>query len=221
MGILTIKKRIWVGTMVLTLTLFLSATHAQSLAVAEQFRDIAGTPFFPRTYVDVSGTPYMFDDFEESTITLTSGQVLKEVKTNFNLVAGQLLYVDEKGQTMIASPIAVKTVEASGRKFVPSPAKNAYCEVISTEGKATLLRLVKKVIMETKAYNSATVQKNFSTNESHILVVGEKATEVNSSNDLYEVLTPSETLKDFAKKEKLKARSEASWIKIVNFYNAI
>lgn len=205
--------------MVLTLFLCSAGAHSQSLAVAEQFRDIAGTPFFPRTYVDVNGSPYMFDDFQQSTITLFKGQVLKDVKINFNLVNGDLLYLDEKGQTMVASPVTVKTIEVDARKFVPSPAKNAYCEVMSTQGKATLLRLYKKVIMETKAFNSATVQRNFQMYESHLLVVGEKATEVNSANDLYEAL--GEDLKEYAKTEKLKQKSVSSWVKIVNYYNSI
>jgi hypothetical protein len=205
--------------MVLTLFLFSAGARSQSLAVAEQFRDIAGTPFFPRTYVDVNGSPYMFDDFQQSTITLFNGQVLKDIKINFNLVNGELLYVDEKGQTMVASPLTVKNIEADARKFVPSPAKNAYCEVMSTQGKATLLRLYNKKIMETKAFNSATVQRSFQTTESHLLVVGEKATEVNSANDLYEVL--GDNLKDFAKTEKLRPKSVSSWVKIVNYYNSI
>jgi hypothetical protein len=217
----TIKKNIRVGTVVLTLVLFAGVAFAQSVAVAEQFRDIAGTPFFPRAYVDVNGTPFMFDDFQQSTITLSGGLVLKDIKTNFNLVTGDLLYVDEKGQTMIANPSTIKIIETGLRKFVPSPAKNTYCEVISTQGKAILLRLYKKVIMETKAFNSATAQKNFQTRESHILVAGQTITEVNSASDLYDVLAPSGELKDFAKKEKLRQKSENSWVKIVNYYNSI
>jgi hypothetical protein len=203
----------------LIILLLPALAKTQSLAVAEQFRDIAGTPFFPRTYVDVNGSPYLFDEFQKSTITLFNGQVLKDVKINFNLLNGDLLYVDEKDQTMIASPLAVRTVEADTRKFVPSPAKNMYCEVMSTQGKATLLRLYKKTIMETKAFNSATVQKNFQTYESYMLIVGEKATEVNSANDLYETL--GDNLKDFAKTEKLRQKAVSSWVKIVNYYNSI
>lgn len=205
--------------MVLTLILFFSAAYGQHTPQVENFRDIAGTPFFPKTYVDISGNPYLFDDFEKSTIILNGGQVLKDIKTNLNLVTHELLYVDEKGNTMIASSSAVKSVEIEFRKFIPTPAKNAYCEVISTEGKATLVRIRKKRIVEMKPYNSATVQRDFRTAESFSVLVDGKLTEIKSASDLYETLSPS--LKDFATSEKLKSKSADSWIKIVNYYNSI
>lgn len=198
-----------------------TAAFCQQTAVAESFRDIAGTPFFPRTYTDVNGDPYLFEDWESSNIVLYNGQILKDVKTNFNLVTGQLLYLDEKGATMVASPVVIKMVETGLRKFVTTPAKNAYGEILSTEGKATLLRTYKKVIMETKAFNSATVQKNFVSNESHVLLTNGNVTEVKSAGDIYDALAPADDLKDFAKKEKLRQKSVSSWVKIVDYYNSI
>jgi len=75
--------------------------------------------------------------------------------------------------------------------------------------------------METKAFNSATVQKTFVTNEDYMVAAGENLREVKSLNDIYEVLAPAGQLKDFAKKEKLKQKSASSWMKIVNYYNSI
>jgi len=207
--------------MVLTLILFYSTARSQGYAVAEYFRDIAGTPFFPRTYTDVTGNPYLFDDFQKSLVTLYNGEVLKDIMTNFNLISGELLYVDENGKTMIATSAAVKSVEVATRKFIPTPARNVYCEVMSTEGKATLLRIYKKRIVETKAFNSATAQKDFVINESYVLLADNKLTEVKSVKDLYEVLIPADTLKEFSKQEKLRPKSEVSWVKIVDYYNAI
>jgi hypothetical protein len=101
---------------------------------------------------------------------------------------------------------------------------------MSGEGKATLLKYSKKVVMETKPFNSATIQKNFVTSESYLLVVGDNVTEVKSANDIYEVLAASaeaverrwaDNLKEFAKKEKLRQRAVESWVKIVDYYNSI
>ncbi|MEJ0030082.1 MAG: hypothetical protein WDO15_06795 [Bacteroidota bacterium] len=44
--------------------------NSQTYAGGEYSHDIDGKPFFARTYVDVNGNPYLFDDFEISTITL-------------------------------------------------------------------------------------------------------------------------------------------------------
>ncbi len=216
----TNKNNFLVGA--LALTFFVPfAVVAQHAAVAEAFRDIAGTPFFPRTYVDVNGTPYLFDDWTVSKIVLYDGREIKDVKTNINLMTNELLYLDEQGKTMAASFKVVKMLEAGMRKFVTTPAKNTYCEVMSTEGKAMLLKHYKKVIMETKPFNSATIQKNFVSNESYLLVVGDSATEVKSANDIYEALAPADNLKEFAKREKIRPRSVESWIKLVNFFNSI
>lgn len=194
-------------------------SYAQTATVVETFSDISGQPFFPKQYVDVNGSPYMFDDWTTSTITLNDGRVIRNIKTNFNLVNNDLLYLDEKGQTMVANPSVVKTIEVAGRKFIPTEAKNTYLEVLSTQEKATLARHRKKVIMETKPFNSATIQKDFRVLESYILLRDGNASEVKSVNDLYQALTPE--LKEFVKKEKLRSKSADSWVKIVNYYNSI
>lgn len=193
------------------------------MAIVENFRDIAGTPFFPRQYVDVNGSPYLFEDWTVSTIQLYDGRMIKGVKTNFNLVTDELLYMDEKGETMVASPLVIKSLEtdaATPRKFIPTQAKNTFCEVISSEGKATLLKHSRKVIMETKLFNSSTIQRSFGTDVSHLISVDGKTEEVKSADDLYEILE-SHQLKEFAKKEKLKKKSEESWVKIVDYFNSI
>jgi len=196
---------------------------AQNMATVENFRDVAGTPFFPKQYVDVNGSPFLFEDFVLSTITLQDGRAIKGVKTNFNLVTEELLYVDEKGATMVASAKVVKSIETNTdepRKFVPTQANNTFCEVISSEGKATLLKHSKKVIMETKPFNSSTIERNFVTDVSHLISVGGNVSEVKSVDDLYETLK-SDQVKEFARKEKLKKKSEESWVKIVNYFNSI
>jgi hypothetical protein len=207
-----------------TLLILLFATSvACGQSQVENFRDIAGQPFFPRGHTDVNGTPYLFEDWTTSTITLNNGRALKGVRTNFNLVTNELLFLDAENKTMVADPAVIKSVEmesSSQRKFVPTPAKNTFYEVISSEGKATLVKHSRKVIMETKAYNSATVQKNFVTDVSHMIVLDGKVMEIKSANDIYEALEPSGSLKEFAKKERLKQKSVDGWIKIVNYYNS-
>lgn len=214
---------------VLTLLFFPCVVYGQHAATApaygggavETFTNIAGQPFFPKRYEDVNGTPYLFDDWTVSNIVLNDGRVIKNIRTNFNLVTNELLYQDEKGQTMVAKSTVVKLVEAGTRKFITTPAKNTYYEVLSTEGKAMLLKYYKKVILETKPFNSATIQKNFVIDESHLLLVGDNVTEVKSAKDIYEALSPSDNLKDFAKKERLRQKSTESWVKIVDYYNSI
>lgn len=198
-----------------------TSPHSASMARVETFATVDGRPFFPKQYTDVNGTPNLFDDWTVSTITLNDGKVINNIKTNFNLVTDELLYVDEKGQPMVASPSVIKMVVADDRTFITTDAKNTFVEVLSTQGKAVLLRHRKKVIVETKPYNSATIQKDFRTKEDVIVVANGNSTEVNSASDLYEALGSSDQLKDFAKKEKLKPRSIDSWAKIVDFYNSI
>lgn len=208
----------------LALALFLSAGVAwcQNMSTVENFRDIAGQPFFPRQYADVNGSPYLFDDWITSKIVLRNGRSLDNVKTNFNLVTSELLYLDETGKAMAASPLVIQSIETnSHRKFIPTPAKNTFYEVISSQGKATLLKYERKVIMETKPFNSATIEKNFVSNVSHLIDANGNITEVKSAGDIYEILVPSEPLKEFAKKEKLRQKSVESWVKIVDYYNSI
>jgi hypothetical protein len=201
----------------------LLSLSSYSQSTVENFTTISGQPFFPRTYQDVNGTPYLFDDWEPSTITLMNGAVLRDIKTNFNAVTDELLYIDNAGKTMVANPTVVKEIEVNAgttRKFITTAAKNAYYEILSSPGNATLLRFNKKVIIESKPYNSATVQKNFIRRESLMLSYEGSVTEVKSSYDLFDLLKPAEPLKEFAKNERLKNRSVDSWIRIVDYYNS-
>lgn len=195
--------------------------YANSMGRVDGIVTVDGRPFFPKQYVDVNGSPNMFDDFIPSKIILNDGKVIDNIRTNFNLVTSELLYLDETGKTMVASASTVKSVEIGVRRFITTPAKNTYFEILSTEGKAMLVRYTKKVIMETKPYNSATVQKDFRTNESHLLVIDDNLTEVKSLKNIFEVLPSTDHLKEFAKKEKLKQKSVDSWVKIVDYYNSI
>jgi hypothetical protein len=197
------------------------APYSNAMGTVETFATADGRPFFPKQYVDVNGSPNMFDDWAPATIHLNNGRVIKDIKTNFNLVSNELLYVDEKGQTMVASPTVIKLVEVADRKFIPTEAKNSYVEILSTQGKATLLRHTKKVIIETKAFNSATIQKDFRTKEDVVISVDGNVTGIRSANDLYDALGSPDQLKEFAKKEKLKQKSVESWVKIVDYYNSI
>ena len=215
----TIHMKIF-GLLLLLSPIITSAQVSQ----VESFNTISGQPFFPKQYQDVNGTPYLFEEWTPSTIVLENGSALKDVRTNFNLVTNELLYLDEQGKTMVAKPSVIRSVEvksAKARKFITTHAKNSYLEVVSSEGKATLLKHQKKVILETKPYNSATVQKNFKTSETIMVEVAGNLTEVKSTSDLLEVLTPAEELKDFAKEQRLKSRSVDSWVKIVDHYNTL
>jgi len=197
------------------------AAHAQPTSVVETFTTIGGQPFFPKQYTDINGSPYLFDDWTTSTIELNDGKVINNIKTNFNVVNSELLYMDEKNNIMVARPSVIKSIAAGPRKFITTPAKNSYFEIVSSEGKATLVRHTKKVVMETKAFNSATIQKDFRTSESHLVLVNGNLTEVKSANDLFDALSTSDKLKEFAKKEKLRQKSVDSWVKIVDYYNSI
>jgi hypothetical protein len=197
------------------------APYSGSMGTVETFATADGRPFFPKQYVDVNGSPNMFDDWATATIHLNNGSVIKNIKTNFNLVSNDLLFLDERGQTMVANPAVIKFIEISDRKFIPTEAGNSYFEVLSTQGKATLLRHTKKVIIETKPFNSATVQKDFRTKEQVILSVQGNVSEIKSANDLYNSLGQTDQLKEFVKREKLRQKSVDSWIKIVDYYNSI
>jgi hypothetical protein len=197
------------------------APFSNSMGTVETFTTTDGRPFFPKTYVDVNGSPNMFDDWKTATIYLNNGRVLKNIRTNFNLVTNDLLYLDEKEQTMVANTTVIKSIEVADRTFIPTEAKNSYVEVLSSQGKATLVRHTKKVIMETKPFNSATVQKDFRTKEDILVSVDGSTTEIKSAGDLYDVLGHADQLKEYAKKEKLKQKSVDSWVKIVDYFNSI
>jgi hypothetical protein len=194
----------------------------QNTAVTETFMDISGKPFFPTQYQDVQGTPYFFDEFVVSDVQLNNGKVLKNVRTNINLVTDELHYLSEDGHPMIANSAMIKAIETTAPghyKFVPSPAQNAFFQLLS-DGKAQLFKHQKKVMLETKPYNSGTIQKSFARNSSILLAYGSEFNEIKSIDDICQVLSPDGKLKQYASSQKMKKKSQEDWIELVDYFNA-
>lgn len=197
--------------------------YAQNTAVAETFSDINGKPFFPKQYQDVQGTPYFFDEFVVSDVQLKNGTVLKNVRTNINLVTDELHYLAEDGKPMIANSLMIKSIETASPehyKFVPSPAQNAFVQLLS-DGKAQLYKHQKKTMMETKPFNSATVEKSFSSDTNVILSYNGELTEIKSMDDIYRVLGADSKLKEYASSNRLKKKSVDDWARLVEYFNKL
>lgn len=196
--------------------LIVSATwlHGQ----ADRFYDISGQPFFPVHYENVNGTPYLFDDWMVSRITLKGGRILDQVKTNLHLMTKELHYLDARGNIMIANGDFIELLEVSGKQFIAHSPAGTFFEVLAP-GNAMLLKQYYKVLMETKPYNSATVEKNFILQEQVFLFYGGKMTEINRADDLLQVLDTDHSLEHFVKSAGLKRKSKESWIRMVGHFN--
>lgn len=203
--------------------LFISYTaSAQYTAVAETFSDISGRPFFPTQYQNVNGSPYFFQDWVLSEIALTNGNVLKDIRANINLATDEVHFLNEDGSTMIANSAVIRSVETSAPdhyKFVPSPAQNAFF-LLLVDGKARLLKQQKKTIMETKPFNSATIERTFVQDTRILLEFNGDLREVKSTSDIYRLLSPGGELERFGSSRKLKKKSLDSWITLVEHFNS-
>ncbi len=227
--------------LLLATTPALAQIHADSgpaikstLSAAEFFTDVSGRPVFPGNYVDVSGTPFLQEDWRPAFAELNSGKKLMGLLVKLDLLKQELYYLDEQRKEMIAKKGVVRQLTfAEGadsvtfRSGYPAAATNTlatYYQVL-TEGTVHLLKHQRKVINETKRFNSATIERQFVLVEEYFLFDTRTKALTKIKKDkssLLEALPdPQSKLKQHIQNEKYKFRKEADLLKVVDFYNSI
>lgn len=176
------------------------------------------------------GTNYFKNQWLSGTAEFTTGAVCRNVPVKLNLVSQQLHYMDGQ-QEMIATSAVRRlwlTDTLSGKTYmfchkwmVDSPGRHAvtWYQVL-VQGAATLLLAHKKTIEENTTYGSAVVERTTRTDKTYYLWLNGRLTEIKKWRSLPDYLTGKESKADgFIDKNDLNGRTEADWIKLVEWYN--
>jgi hypothetical protein len=91
------------------------------------------------------------------------------------------------------------------------------------DGKVILLKQIKKIFIEEKAFNSATITRRFDTQNSYYVFKDEKMARLKrSKSGLLDVLSDQkELVEKFISNNKLTVRSDDDLAKIVAYYNSL
>lgn len=204
------------------------------LATSEFFTDVSGRPLFPSNYVDVSGTPFRYADWRPAVITLSSGRKLSGVQVKLDLLKHEVYYIDERGSEMIAKRGVIHQIALpDGRDSVfyrsgfPPIQENTAATLyeVLADGRVSLLKQTTKVIQELKRFNSATIERQFVSQEAYFLFHKDNKIMEMVRKDrklVLEVLADrQESVRLFLEENRNRCRTESDLVEVVTYYNSL
>ncbi len=198
--------------------------------------DLKGSIVFVGNAVSIDGTPYYNESWSRGSITLLNKKKYQGVSVKLNLQTDDVLYIDEETKKeLIALKGSVWEVEVGdpekngllvrfrcGYPVIGNNDVKTYYQVLE-EGKATLLKQLKKTIDEEKPFNSATVIRRYETEKSYFLFTGNSMLPLKrKKEDLLNVLADqNEKVDEFIRINKLNLKSDDHLAKIIQYYNTL
>jgi hypothetical protein len=205
-------------------------------ACAQFVENINGVPI--RTisgYTDVSGSPFLSDQWVKGMVKLVDGRTYKDVLLKYDQLKDELYFQDKKKDTLIfVDPVREFKVEyaandemheklfRNGYKNIPNSTENSFFEVLS-DGTAQLLKRTTKSISESKEYNSTTVVKHFDENVKYYIIVSEKVIPVKrDKKSILAALTNKQPqLESFMRTNNINLKNDEDLSKLMAYYNSL
>lgn len=203
--------------------------QASAWAQAPKYlEDLNGRPIKKYRYENITGSPYLHEDWQEGRVILGNGNVYENVPLRYNLIEDLLLFRTREGQELgFVQP--VQEFQFNGSTVVYrsgfAPADNhtaaSFYEVV-TDGEVKLLKKTHKAVREEKAYGTATINKNILAYTNYYIVLDNRLVKVKSGKNLLQAL-PDHTaeLEKYVKEHKLKLKDEAEMARLVAYYNTL
>ncbi|MBC6111632.1 hypothetical protein ACFOG5_20470 [Pedobacter fastidiosus] len=216
----------------LLIGLLFVATFAKAQKEIKPFGDALNTPLREKQYVDVSGSPYLFDAWAKGKVTTKSGKLFNVDSLKYDLIDDQLIFKDEKGVLMhFEEPITKFEIEnglggvsyfVNGLPASDGSNPSSYFEIIN-KGKVSLYKRSTKTIVEDKPYGSATVNKSFQPNNSYFVLQEEtlKKINLNSKNAIALFESKKAEMTDYLKKNKVNFKNDEDLKNLFTYFNKL
>ncbi len=198
---------------------------------AQLMQDVSGRPIMSRKYVDVEGSPYLFEEWLKGEV-IANGTVYKDIDLKFDQVEGRVFFKNTKGDELdfihsiesfrINTPVGLRSFSRFPQ--VRDDHDNPFFEALSEGDKATLLKKSSKSIRETKAFNSATTTRSFydvvnyyvlKKDGSFVKVRKDKKSLIGALSD------KSAELEAYVKEHKVNFKEDNQMGALVSYYNTL
>jgi hypothetical protein len=183
---------------------------------------------------NASGNPYLFKDWLDGVVTFKSGRVVKQFKLRFDCARNRLMLQFEGAAFAAESQVKEFVLYTGGRKNKDSlifrkgfPAIDKYTEdtyyQILTNGKALLLRLPTKVIVEEKQLVGNNSRSALADEEFYYLLQNGVMTALPKDKDelLQKLPVQAEGLKQFVAQQTFRMDKAEDFVKIITKYNEL
>ncbi len=199
---------------------------------AQFIQDISGKPVLTKNYLNIKGSAYLYNDWQKGIVKLNNGKVYKNVFLKYDLVNDELFFkkpssdeilgfVDDIFEFSITTD--VKTLNFK-KGFPPAErfTKNSFYEILQGVT-VTLLKKQTKVILETKAYNAASTDRQFDENIAYYVFINNKTERIKKDKkSLIAALSDKkDAVEEYINKEKLKFKTDEELIAVIKFYNEL
>lgn len=220
-------KYIRIATIVVCFGTIPSIALAQREVATQNFANTTdGSPVSTVKYENVTGSPYLIDDWSTALVKLQSGQTYKDVKVKYDQVSDELRFENNGQELVFINPIAEFKIKLPKKDlyfkcgFAPDP--KAFYQVLA-EGKTTLIKKNRKVIVDKTPYNSATTVKVFEPQVRYYLYKDNDLASVkaNKKSILSALSDKKDALEAYIGKEKLDFDNNEDLSKLINYYNSL
>lgn len=197
--------------------------------------DLKGEPLLAGNDVSVDGSPFYSSNWNRGSITLASGKKFVNVMVKVNLHSDRVHYLIEDTNTeRVASISTIKEVEfvdnetnrlVRFRCGYPVAAKNdvkTFYKVLA-EGKATLLKQDKRILIEEKPFNSATITRRFDIDRDFFVFINDSMVPLKrTKSGLAEIFSDHQAeVEKYIAENKIRLKEDDDLAKVVSYYNSL
>lgn len=198
---------------------------------AQYTEDFRAKAVLEKTYTDIKGSPYVFDEWALGLVKMASGATYKDLLLKYDQLTSELMFKDKSGKALgFADPIAeFKLIDKSnayrlfrsGFKGVDSNSDKSFYEVLY-DGSTILVKDPKKNIVEHRAYNSSTAVKSIvETPAYYVLLNGSLVKFKKDKKSLLAVLGNPAQLDKYIQDQKLNLKDDEDLAKLMLYYDSI
>lgn len=204
-----------------------------SNANAQSVQNMNGRVLRQTNYSDVSGSPYLFQDWSKGTVTFKDGKASDKVELKYDQMSDILLFKNSTGAEMeVADPIKefvisdpkLGTSRIFRHDFKPVDDYNeqSFYEVLY-DGSVKFTKKVKKSIMTEREYNASTDTKKIIEKPVFFIVKDNQPILVNKNEKAILAAIGDKTpeLTKYVKENKLNLKNDADILKVLEYYATI
>jgi hypothetical protein len=183
-----------------------------------------GKPLQTTSRTDISGSPYMFDEFQKGQLITQGGRSLSNVAIRYDIVSQSVEYLTDNQVYDITDSVAqFQYIDSTSEKnkflkLKPAGAKASFYKVI-VPGKYALLKKFEISITSDEDWFTKKISKKYVKKEDFYLLEGGKVSKLGTSKKAITALFKDNAdLKAVVNSDNVDARSENS---LVSFFQKI
>ncbi|MFM7430813.1 MAG: hypothetical protein ACKO1F_13045 [Flammeovirgaceae bacterium] len=197
--------------------------------------DLKGEPIKEGSTIVEDGSPFFNPEWTVGDLLLSNGTRYVGVFVKINLYSDRIHYQsrETKAESVAGEGIVHEIELKDPTKLDPIRFRCQYPSIdkhdtktfyqVLTDGKVQLLKQIKKIFIEEKAFNSATVTRRFDTDKSYYYFKDGKMVRLKrTKQSVLEALADQKgAVEEFMSSNKLSIRSDQDLVKIFSFYNSL